>query len=189
MMEKCRQWLKQNKIFFETITASFLTFMAIIISVVQINISCQQKKLSTIQTEIAREQVGREKKLTAIQQSADWTDLRDTMWAIMAQFPARGSQELNNLSVDQKLAWLQKIESLLSSHSKNPVLIGNRNCLGRWRNAIVSAKTSVALVRVKPDQCVIAANSILKDISYVWRTLVLDSEEVSATGGRPEETK
>lgn len=31
-----------------------------------------------------------------------------------------------------------------------------------------------------------AAGGILKDVLVVWKKLVLDSDEVSATGGRPK---
>lgn len=45
-MDKLREWLTKNKIFFDTIMASFLATMAIIISI-------NQTKLTNLQTKIA----------------------------------------------------------------------------------------------------------------------------------------
>jgi hypothetical protein len=38
----------------------------------------------------------------------------------------------------------------------------------------------------RPDFFIIKANSILTDVMFVWEKIVLDSDEVSATGGRPK---
>lgn len=51
-----RDFLQRNKIFFETITATLLSIMAIIISTAQILISSKQNVLIETQTEIARQQ-------------------------------------------------------------------------------------------------------------------------------------
>ncbi len=51
-----RDWLQRNKIFFETIAATLLALMAIIISFAQISISSKQYVLIEIQTDIARKQ-------------------------------------------------------------------------------------------------------------------------------------
>lgn len=52
-----RDFLHRNKIFFETVAASLLSLMAIIISAAQIFISVKQNALTAMQTEIARQQV------------------------------------------------------------------------------------------------------------------------------------
>jgi hypothetical protein len=36
------------------------------------------------------------------------------------------------------------------------------------------------------DVIIANAGGILNDVSYVWKELVLDSEEISATGGKPK---
>lgn len=47
--DKCRDWLVKNKIFFETITAVFLTIMAIVVSF-------EANQISSYQTEIIKKQ-------------------------------------------------------------------------------------------------------------------------------------
>lgn len=79
----------------------------------------------------------------------------------------------------------------MDSQIKNPVLIGNKQCLGHWRNAISSAKImadilSKTKVSKMQDVIIKSAGGILSDVMYVWKELVLDSYEVSATGGRPK---
>jgi len=51
-----RRYLDRNKVFFETVAASLLSLMAIIVSVVQIGLAIKQNKLTQMQTEIARTQ-------------------------------------------------------------------------------------------------------------------------------------
>jgi hypothetical protein len=52
-LEALRTGLAHNKIFFETIAASALAFMAIVVSVIQLNISDKQTRLAELQTKIA----------------------------------------------------------------------------------------------------------------------------------------
>ena len=71
-----RIWLESNKIFFEIITATFLTVMAIIISY-------QQTKLTKIQTQIAQQQLVQEERIESIERTANWGELRNAIWEIM----------------------------------------------------------------------------------------------------------
>ena len=186
-----RLWLQRNKIFFETIAATFLTIMAVIISIVQINISIKQTKLLEIQTEISRIEFEGIIKKEKFQKSANWGELRNTMWEIFDLLSAPGGiNSLEKLSVKEKIAWKYKVRKLLDSQIDNPVLLENKTSLGYWRNAISTAK----IIQYAPEtfieqRFIIEAKSILKDISYVWKKLVLDSDEISATGGRPVELK
>jgi cell division protein FtsL len=193
-LDGVRKWLSGNKIFFETIAASLLSLMAIIISVVQINIARQQTQLTELQTQIAQAQWQRDLQRAAIEKSAHWQRLRDGIWEIFDLDPKQGTHLLENLPAEQKVAWFRKIRSLLDAQTDNPVLIENRTCLGSWRNAISTAKTTADLfettdMSTMTNFCSTKANSILRDIGYVWDKLVLDSEEVSPTGGRPSEAK
>ena len=52
-----RRWLTENKIFFETIAASLLSVMAIIVSLVQLDIASKQTQLLNLQTKIALQQI------------------------------------------------------------------------------------------------------------------------------------
>ena len=215
IINKFRNWLTINKVFFETIAASLLSLMAIILSIAQIIISnkqtdlnviqtevakkqlvltSKQTDLTSIQTEIAQQQLTMAKQQARIQQSAAWGELRNAMWEIMDQYPPSGTNALNSLSVDQKVEWLRKIRTILDSQIKNPVLIQNKECLGYWRNAISSANSGADILD-KTDMSTMAdfflsnANSILKDTLYVWESIILKSNEVSATGGLPQKGK
>jgi len=53
---KLRDFLSQNKIFFETIAASLISAMAVSVSVLQYNIADKQTKLMEVQTQIANKQ-------------------------------------------------------------------------------------------------------------------------------------
>lgn len=129
-------------------------------------------------------------RLRDVQYTASWGKLRNTMWEIMDQYPKTGIKDLNKLSIDKKAEWPQKIRKLLDSEITNPALIQKRNSLGCWRNAISTAKLLEDImqsdVENKEDEFIIRATSIHKDIMTVWSELVLDSKEVSATGGRPK---
>ena len=113
------------------------------------------------------------------------------MWEIFDLLSAPGGiNSLEKLSVKEKIAWKYKVRKLLDSQIDNPVLLENKTSLGYWRNAISTAK----IIQYAPEtfieqRFIIEAKSILKDISYVWKKLVLDSDEISATGGRPVELK
>jgi hypothetical protein len=56
MMNRVRTWLTANKILFETLAASLLSLMAIIISVAQTRTASEQTSLLTLQTRIAEAQ-------------------------------------------------------------------------------------------------------------------------------------
>src|SRR5436190_10899267 len=55
-MKSIALWLTINKIWFETVTASSLSLMAIIVSVEQSRTASEQTKLSSLQTQIAEAQ-------------------------------------------------------------------------------------------------------------------------------------
>lgn len=193
-LDGIRTWLSRNKVFFETIAASLLSLMAIIISAVQINISRQQTQLAELQTRIAQEQWQREIQRAAIEKSAHWQRLRDGIWKIFDLSPKQGIHLLETLPPEQKAAWFRKIRSLLDAQTDNPVLIENKTCLGSWRNAISTAKITADLfettnMSARTNICSKKASSILRDVGFVWDKLVLESEEVSPTGGRPPEAE
>jgi hypothetical protein len=55
-MNRARSWLKENKIFFETITASLLSAMALTVAIAQWIVSSKQTSLMSLQTRIAEVQ-------------------------------------------------------------------------------------------------------------------------------------
>ena len=188
MINKLRDWLIRNKIFFETIAAFLLSFMAVVISIYQVKIGDEQTKLLKAQTEYNKRQIEITEKNEKVEKTARWGELRNTMWAIMDLYPINGVSGLRPLSREQKVGWNRKIRMLLDSQIGNPVLIENKMCLGYWRNAISRTKSLEALINSNIDEEFIINDmgGILNDISYVWTELVLDSDEVSPTGGKPE---
>jgi hypothetical protein len=154
------------------------------------------------QTEILREQhnfqVQLQERQNNIQRTANWGELRNAMWEIMDQYPPTGMVSLRRLTTKEKVDWAQRVRKLLDSQIKNPILIQDKDALGRWRNAISTAKMSSELLvmphdpqidvipseREIEDLFIKQAGSILEDISYVWQKLILKSDEVSPTGGR-----
>lgn len=189
--ENIRKWLKKNKIFFETIAATLLSIMALIVSCSQNKIAEKQTKLAEIQTEIAKDQLAQQKKLARIQQTAHWGELRNAIWKIFDQYPPSGTKTITSLPQEQQLEFFKRIRIILDSQIKNPVLIEKKQCLGCWRNAVSAAKIysdilSKTDVSSMQDAIIASANGILKDVGYVWQELILKSDEVSPTGGRPK---
>jgi len=125
-----RNWLQNNKIFFETITAALLSLMAIIVAVVHIGIANKQTKLSEIQTQIAQRQFEREESLAKVAKTAKWGELRNAMWEIFDLFSLSGTNTLKSLSQENQLLFFKKIREILDSQIDNSVLIENRKCLG-----------------------------------------------------------
>lgn len=189
MVNKLREWLKFNKIFFETIAALLLSLMAIIISIYQINIGKDQTKLLEVQTELSNRQMEIIEQNKKVEHTARWGELRNAMWAIMDLYPSNGVNVLKELSREQKLKWNRTMRKLLDSQIDNPVLIEDKMCLGYWRNAISRSKSLDAFINsnIEEEFVIVHMGGILSDISYIWIKLVLDSDEVSPTGGKPEE--
>jgi hypothetical protein len=164
--------------------------MAITVSLVQIKISQDQTALMKLQNEIAEAQWKQETKRIDIEHSANWQKLRDGIWNILDQYPKQGVYLLDSLPAQQQIDWFIKIRTLLDSQTGNPVLIEDRYCLGLWRNAISSSKTAVELYELDKEdknRGSRSAGSILSNVLEVWRKLVLDSNAVSPTGGRPKD--
>lgn len=185
-----RNWLNRNKIFFETVAVVLLSVMAIIISYVQVDIARKQTELIEIQTEIAQKEFESKLKKERIEKTAHWGELRNALWKIFDLYPPSGTESIRSLSQKQQLLFFKKIREILDSQIKNPVLIEDKQCLGYWRNAISAAKTysyilSGANALELQDAIIASANGILKDVGYVWTELILQSDEVSPTGGRP----
>ncbi len=181
-----RNRLERNKIFFETITALLLSGMAVILSYVQY-------------TEAERER--------SIQETAHWSELHDAMLDFidltdpskhgLAEIMGQGLNAFRGLSKKEMVSWLNTALRILNSQNSNPVLIESKTCLGYWRNAISTARINLRLLRwmtgpetedtqkQRADRFVETVSSIFRDVLFVWDKIVLDSDEVSATGGRP----
>ena len=67
MVDKIRNWLTKNKIFFETIAAALLSLMAIIISIVQITIAYKQTELTEEQAQMTKHKFDHEERLADMQ--------------------------------------------------------------------------------------------------------------------------
>lgn len=187
--ERLKSGLTSNRIFFETLAAFSLSAMAIILSYYQITIGLDQTEILRIQTELNERQIKIIEQNERIAYTAKWGELRNAMWAVMDLYHPGGVKEIILLSREQKLAWNLRMRKLLDSQIINPVLIQNKMCLGYWRNAISTSKGLETLINTKIEEEFLNKQfgGILNDIMYVWENLVLDSDEVSPTGGKPEE--
>ena len=135
-ISRLRNWLDNNKIFFETLAAFLLSSMAIIISIYQIIIGNDQTKLLQAQTDYNKRQIEIIEKKEKVEKTARWGELRNTMWNIMDLYPVNGVNGLRNLLKEQKLSWNRKIRILLDSQIDNPVLIENKKCCQSHRQCI-----------------------------------------------------
>lgn len=127
-----------------------------------------------------------------VEHTGRWGELRNVMWDVFDQYPPKGAQALDVLPPQQQIAWLRNMRKLLDSQISNPVLIQDQECLGHWRNAISSVKTAADLLERVDAQAAErffgrAAAAVLADVGHVWEKLVLESSEVSPTGGRPQQ--
>jgi hypothetical protein len=148
--------------------------------------------VSRQQTALTRIQIAHEERAEQIQRTANWNEMRNIMWELMDSHRPKSPAGLT-MSRQEWQEWFVKVRRMLDSQHGNPVLISDRESLGYWRNAISSAKHGEDAARSRSEQeyneaANRTANGILKDVSTVWQRLVLDSVEVSATGGRPNQT-
>ena len=122
-----------------------------------------------------------------LEQRRQWTELRNTMWEIMEQYPPSGIELLRSLPSNQRAEWITQIRRLLNAQGTNQVLMTNEECLAHWRNATATAMIANSMQHVDTTSEIFThqASSIMKDVMFVWEKLVLDSGEVSATGGLP----
>jgi predicted secreted protein len=165
--------LEDHRVYFETVAATLLSIMAIVVS--------------WQQTALTRSQIQREERAERIQRTADWSELRNAIWAIFDHCPEDVVAGVSTMSDTERREWFLKLRKLLDSQNRNPVLISDREALGYWRNAISGAIVADDSRLGKDDDFAgRKAASIFRDVSKVWEWLVLDSDEVSATGGRPE---
>ncbi len=109
------------------------------------------------------------------------------MWAIfdLTTSGAHGFVALDSLSEKEKENRSNKILILLNSEIDNPVLIDNKKCLGYWRNAISKSKNLKDKALANHFKFSEQVSSLMNDVIVVWAELVLDSKEVSPTGGKP----
>jgi hypothetical protein len=193
-LSKMRTWLERNKIFFETIAAVLLSVMSILISCFGHKLAMKQTQLAEIQTRIAEKQFESQLRREKVEKTAYWGDLRNAIWKIFDLYPPSGTETIRSFPQEQQLSFFKKIREILDSQIGNPVLIEDQQCLGYWRNAISAGKTYSAILgsvnkvdALQLQDAVVAnANSILEDMGRVWIELILNSDEVSPTGGRPK---
>jgi hypothetical protein len=123
-------------------------------------------------------------------QRREWTELRNTIWDIMDQYPPSGVESLRLLPIEERIRWGIQIRRLLNAQGTNQVLLENEECLAHWRNAIAAERTLGDFLPMSfglgnDSMFVKMATSMLVDVGFVWDKLVLQSKEVSPTGGLP----
>ena len=129
-----------------------------------------------------------------VELTASWESIRYTMQEVLMSGPQEGYIGFAQFSAENKIEWLHSTEVLLRSQTSNPVLIGDTLSLGYWRNALSCSYTARMILQAnsfleeEADSFFVrSSSSILRDVSFVWERLVLDSNQISPTGGRPNE--
>lgn len=149
--------------------------------------------VATISTVIlgvfAWQQLSSSQRAEQLSETAKWGELRNCMWELMDQVPPSGTGTLLSLSTNERIQWFRSVRRLLDSQIGNPVLLADEVSLGYWRNAISTSRThgnAASDILALDDQLFQAGvNSIYSDVMFVWKRLVLESDQVSPTGGRP----
>ena len=162
-----------------------------VISIIALIISLFSVIYTRQQTLIRERELDIQEQKYHAEMTAEWDELRQVMLDILDSAPL-GIDMLTTLSRQEKLEWIRQQEKLLNSQADNPVLISDELSLGYWRNAMASARTTRMVLEIESvdsetaDSLFVAsANSIFKDIGFAWERLVLESNQVSPTGGRP----
>ena len=186
---KLKEWLEENRVYFETLAATLLGTMAVIVAIAQTKTANEQTRLTRLQTEIATRELESVDAQEKIHETAEWGRLHRTMLNIIKKFYPGDETTLRQISSEDWAKWYREITLLLESQINNEVLISDREALGYWRNAMSTADTQEALRQSIPDDRQSPAKgalSIMRDVMHVWERLVLDSTQVSATGGHPK---
>jgi hypothetical protein len=172
--KKC---LEENKIYFETIAATLLSIMAILLSCFQ-GCLAQKEYSILVQNE-------------AVQKTVNWGVLRNTIWQTQEMYPWQGKPAFiirNNLQLNN---WAKRMLYLLNKEIDNPALIINKKCLKHWRRAIsrLELLKDTNLYENNNDNepnevhdyVVNDVYIIRKDIDFVYAVLISASDEPQAT--------
>lgn len=187
-------FLETNKIFFETVAATALSIMAVLLSVNGNSIANKQSQLLTRQMLIEEKRLEREQRMEQYQNTSDWTALRDVLWNILDLNPGTGFEDMKNFPLEFFVQYFHQFKILLDSQSSNPILINDQESLKNWREAIGSVKASQNILKKLVSNSNKNLNEEMKEaligsltianskVVNVWAKLILNSNEVAAIG-------
>lgn len=182
---RLKKILEDNKIIFETLAATLLAIMAIIVSISQAISGCKQTALIEIQTKIAQNQFECEEREKQVGRISQYGELSNAIEAIFAQFPSEnGSDDLRLLTQEQQTLLFERIEKNLNSQMHNTILNEDKECLAHWHEAINYAQEGMGAKYYNPfnknERIEISMglfDSICSDVSYVQERLIWNSKE------------
>jgi hypothetical protein len=192
-IENLRSWLEHNKVFFETVAATLLSFMAIVVMVSGNQIAGKEAELLEKQMNIEQMRLERETRLEKHQHTKEWTQLRDVLWQIFDLTEGRPYTSFRGFPVKFFIGLFDKFKMLLDSQSSNSVLLNDEESLKNWREAIGSVKTSQQIL-MSLNRNEEAFNEEMRDVligsftiavskvGNVWIKLILNSTEVAPIG-------
>jgi hypothetical protein len=135
-VEKIKEWLTNNKIFFESIAATLLSLMAILVSFLQWQISDKEYKILERKEGIYRE--------------ADFTKLKNSINEILFSFPPNFARKISvEYSEEQQIEFFERLSKQLDLQAENTFLIENPEALMYWRQASKHIKAYRSYI--KPD--------------------------------------
>ena len=75
-----------------------------------------------------------------LERTANWEEAKEAMLEIIEKFPHPGVKVLRTYPPELKQTFMRDILLALSFQTSNPVLLEDRECLVRWRNAMSTAQ-------------------------------------------------
>lgn len=143
---------------------------------------------------LAFHQADQSNRQAATEKTANWAQFHGAcleMFEILDSKSPRGIEAFEPLAADRKSQKFVELRQIIVQQLANPVLIQDKECLGYWRNMNSTAWTAIRLLEEAPESPAMHGqiqqmfSGILGDLTHVWKKLVLNSGEISATGGRP----
>lgn len=153
----------------ETIAATLLSLMAVIISyyqyevaseqtkliaeqtkfmklqtdnaIVQTEINNKQKLLMEEQTKVAAQELKNAESIGQMRKIGEWQELKKTIDDIFFNvYPHSGFEGLRKLGKEERYKWFLSLQEKLETQSKNPIILQNPKYLSEWRKAIEAAR-------------------------------------------------
>jgi len=156
----------------ETITATLLSIMAIVISyyqykvasdqtkliaeqtklmklqtdnaIIQTEINNKQKALMEKQTKVAAQELKNAESIERMRKIGEWQELKKAIEDVFFNiYPHSGFEGLRKLPKEERHKWLLSLQEKLESQSKNPIILQNSYYLYEWRKAIETTRLAV----------------------------------------------
>jgi hypothetical protein len=132
------------------------------------------------QTAIARQTLSDQQQKDVLQKSGDWAELKKALDLLLNMSPpGRYAQFAKWLSVEEREQWRTKVEQVLDSQSRNPVLLADPEALAQWRKATDAVRLFLTNKQLRDDDQSFTdlASNVQEDVFIVWKRLVWHSPQ------------